>query len=139
VLPVCSKIFETSINNRLCNYLSCNRIIDRNQFGFQKNSNTTVAIVNLFNTITTNLEAKKIICCLFIDLKKAFDFVNHKKLLSKVEEYGIVGDEKHLLFSYISNREEFVEIDGVRNFLLGVECGVQQGSILGPTLFLIYM
>jgi hypothetical protein len=111
-------MFETSINNRLCNYLSRNRIIRRNQFGFQKNSNTTAAFVNLFNTITTNLEAKKITCYLFIDLKKAFDCVNHKILLSKLEGYGIVSDAKHLLCSYLSNRKQFVEIDAVRSDLL---------------------
>jgi hypothetical protein len=59
--------------------------------------------------------------------------------LSKVEGYGIVGDAKHLLCSYLSNRKQFVEIDGIRSDLLGVECGVPQGSILGPTLFLIYV
>jgi hypothetical protein len=74
-----------------------------------------------------------------MDLKKAFDCVNHKILMSKVEGYGIVSDAKHLLCSYISNRKQFVEIDGVRSDLLAVECGVPQGSILGPTLFLIHL
>jgi hypothetical protein len=73
-------------------------------------------------------------------LKIAFDCVNHKILLSKAERYGIVGDAKHLLCSYLSNRKQVVEIDGVRSSdLLGVECDIPHGSILGPTLFLIYV
>jgi hypothetical protein len=82
------------------------------------------------------LLVKKLICCLFIDLKKAFDFVNHIKLYRN-NTVNILGDAKDLLVDYLSEREQYVEI--VKSPLLTVKCVTPQGSIFGAKMILIYI
>ena len=75
----------------------------------------------------------------FIDLKKAFDTVNHALLIDKLEFYGVRGPAKVWLKNYLHNRKQFVQIDDCKSTLLNVTCGVPQGSILGPKLFILYI
>ena len=76
---------------------------------------------------------------LFLDLKKAFDTVNHDNLLSKLDHYEIRGLAHDLLVSYFSARKQFVEVDSMRSDYKQIICGVPQGSIPGPLLFNIYI
>ena len=78
---------------------------------------------------------KKCLIGVFIDLKKAFDTVNHTLLIDKLEYYGIRGIAQEWLKSYLKDRKQFVQIDECASKLLNVTCGVPQGSILGPKLF----
>ena len=75
----------------------------------------------------------------FIDLKKAFDTINHNLLLKKLAHYGVRGVANYWLASYLSNRKQYVSIDECNSELLNVLCGVPQGSILGPKLFILYV
>ena len=82
---------------------------------------------------------KKVALGVFIDLKKAFDTLDHDILLKKLEHYGIRGQTLCLLRSYLKNRTQYVCYGGYESERGLVECGVPQGSVLGPLFFLIYV
>ena len=85
------------------------------------------------------MDSNHYVCGVFIDLEKAFDTVNHNILCDKLNYYGLRGNVNSLIQSYLSNRRQFVSIDGVDSKTLNITCGVPQGSSLGPLLFLIYI
>ena len=78
-------------------------------------------------------------CGIFVDLSKAFDTVNHNILLQKLDLYCFRGKANQLLESYLTNRKQFVELNNHRSSYKSITCGVPQGSVLGPLLFLIYI
>ena len=90
-------------------------------------------------SIMNSLDNKKFGCAIFLDVQKAFDTVNHQILLDKLEHYGIRGIALAWLRSYLSNRSQYVSLNGCSSNHLNIICGVPQGSVLGPLLFLIYI
>ena len=109
------------------------------QFGFQPKYSTTHALINLSESIRQSLDESSFGCGIFVDLQKAFDTVDYKFLLHKLEYYGIRGICNDWLKSYLSDRKQFVSINGYNSDLMPVDCGVPQGSVLGPLLSLIYI
>ena len=138
-LPIFGKIFEKIIFNRLYNFFSSKGIIYDNQFGFRKNHSTSHAINFSVNKILEGLNRNKHILGIFIDLSKAFDTINHEKLLRKLSNYGIRGSCQNLLKSYLSNRSQYTNIFNEASELTLIQYGVPQGSVLGPLLFIIYI
>ena len=139
LLPSLSKILEKLVYKRLLSFLTINNILNQNQFGFRKNHSTDFAIIQLLDKITDLLAKKEQIIAIYMDLSKAFDTIDHKTLLSKLNNYGIRGIALSWLKSYLSDRQQFVCIDGHNSSMCNIRCGVPQGSILGPLLFLIYV
>ena len=90
-------------------------------------------------TIRHSLDNKRFGCGIFIDLQKAFDTVNHQILLFKMEHYSVRGCALDWFKSYLSEREQYVSINGSSSGLLKISCGAPQGSVLGPLLFLLYI
>ena len=134
-----SKIFERVMSNRLENYLNSNSILYEHQYGFRKKYSTEHAILSITEKIKTNLDRNIFACGVFVDLEKAFDTVNHKILLAKLDHLGINCSSNKWLTSYLSNRSQCVTVNGVNSEYLPINCGVPQGSILGPLLFSIYI
>ena len=138
-LPTLSKIFEKAISSRLLNFINKHSIISNKQFGFQKNKSTSDAILSMIEYIYSSLNDRKTSISVFIDLKKAFDTVNHSILLRKLNCYGIRGLPLELLASYLSDRKQCVKVgDAISNYQT-VNIGVPQGSVLAPLLFILYI
>ena len=100
---------------------------------------TQHALITLVERITTSLDVGDIVISLFIDFKKAFDTVNHQIPLRKIYAYGIRGTLLNWCEDYLTGRSQYVIYDGIKSEVNEVKCGVSQGSILGPLLFIITM
>ena len=143
VLPCFSKILGRIMYNRVYNYFTGNSFLFNKQFGFRAGHSTEHALLELIDQICDSFNDKNYFLRIFIDLSKAFDTVDHSILLKKLEHYGIKGRCLSWLQSYLSNRKQYTEFKqdnrAGNTELSNIICGVPQGSILGPLLFIIYV
>jgi hypothetical protein len=139
VLPFFSKVFEKVIYKRLVNFIDHNQIFYKYQFGFREGHNTTLALFTLTDKIIEGFNEGKYTLGIYLDYRKAFDTVNHDILLQKLHKYGIRGTAHHLICDYLTNRSQFVNYNHTTSNESFINCGVPQGSILGPILFLLYI
>ena len=109
------------------------------QFGFRHNHSTLHPILDILTDCLDNIQKKNFSTLIFLDIKKAFDSVCRKKLIKKLDFYGIRGVANDLLQSYLNNRLQYVSIGNANSNLEKIEYGVPQGSIFGPLLFLIFI
>jgi hypothetical protein len=138
LLPTFSKIYEKIMHKRLYSYVIKKSIIYESQYGFRQGHSTTQAVSELVENVIKGFDNNETTLAIFLDLSKAFDTIDHGILLKKLKFYGIRGKALEWFTSYLLNRQQYVSIDGHDSNKSSITCGVPQGSVLGPQLFIIY-
>lgn len=137
VLPTCSKIFERCIHGQLAEFLEEMKLLSPTQFGFRKQRNTELAATLFLDKLRENMDKGRMTGAVFIDLSKAFDTLGHSQIIETLASYGVTGNEQELFTNYLFGRKQSVKIGNEISLPQNVTCGVPQGSILGPLLFLV--
>lgn len=139
VLNAMSKILERIMYDRLVTYIEKLDLMYNKQYGFRKGHSTDHAIIDVVDSVLKTLDNNEVAVAVFMDLAKAFDTINHGILLEKLNHYGVHGNAFCWFKSYLTNRKQMVKYNRTVSNEDVLVCGVPQGSILGPILFLLYI
>lgn len=139
LLPQFSKILEKLFIHRLDHFIETQNLLSEHQYGFRSNRSTTMAVMELTEKILSAIDKREYTVGVFMDLQKAFDTIDHNLLMTKLERYGIRGIAYTWLKNYLDNRKQYVQLNDEKSDLLRITCGVPQGSVLGPKLFIMYI
>ena len=139
ILPTISKIFERHISTQLQSYFDAYNILHQTQSGFRQNHSCQTALTHMIDSWLNDIDAGKYVGAIFLDLRKAFDLVDHTILLHKLELYHFSKRSVMFFKSYLTKRSQTIKVNNMQSELLQVKSVVPQGSILGPLLFLLYI
>ena len=140
ILPIVSKVFEREVFRQLYGYLSNNSLLFKFQSVFRPKHSTQSALIRMCDNLLKNMESSQINCIVFLDVRKAFDSINHEILNDKMRNFfGVTRNQLRWFESYLNNRVQQCLINGQLSSPKNIICGVPQGSILGPLLFLLYI
>lgn len=138
-LPIYEKVLEIIVQKQLVEYLEKNELLTECQSGFRVKHSCETALQWVLSEWKKTIGEGKIIGVVFLDLKRAFEVVDRKILIKKLQWYGINGAVLNWFKSYLENRSQRVKFNGILSAAINVDLGVPQGSVLGPLLFLIYI
>ena len=139
IVPLIGKLMEKLCTNLLNSHLDLNDILCDEQYGFRPKRSTGLAIFNYIKLITEEINRKKIVGTIYLDFAKAFDSINHELLIAKLADMGVHLKLLNLLKNYLGNRKIRTKLNNTVSLTKDLICGVPQGSILGPALFLCYI
>ena len=132
-------ILKKMMHNRILAFINKHNLLYKFQFGFRGKHGTDIALIVLVDKIMSAFNDGEMVLGVFLDLSKAFDTVDHDILLNKLDTYGSRGTAHDWFRSYLFQRKQFVVFNGPTSHESTIKCGVPQGSILGPLLFLLYI
>ena len=133
------KVFKRIVYDQLYRYLTENKLLCCYQSGFRTLHSTVTALIEATDSWSLNVDRGFVNAVVFLDLKKAFDTLNHAILLSKLQAYGIRDSANQWFCSYLRNRMQTCLVNCNKSSETYLPCGVPQGTILGPLLFLLYI
>ena len=136
---VICKLLESNIREVMMEHLSSHKLLSDSQFGFRKNRSTILQLLTVMEDWTEALDNNLQVDTVYMDFRKAFDSIPHKRLIKKLEGYGINGTLLKWLKNFLNERKQRVVINGKSSKWTDVLSGIPQGSILGPILFIIYI
>ena len=133
------KVFERIIKIKLVNYFESNGILNCNQHGFRQSRSCASQLITHLGNIQNHLINNSDVDTIYINFAKAFDKVDHKILINKLKVYGLSEKYINWIYSFLSDRRQFVFINGARSYEANVESGVPQGSVLSTLLFIVFI
>ena len=138
LLPIFSKILERAVFVQLVEYLETNNLLHPNHHGSRGNHSTTSALIQMYDTWLHEVEEEDMVGVMMVDLSAAFDMVDHDILLEKLKLHGLDSPAIQWFHSYLADRSQTVCVDGCLSPFLKIHCGVPQGSVLGPLLYILF-
>ena len=138
LLPIFSKILERAVFLQLVNYFESNKLLNPNHHGCRQGHNTATALLQMYDQWLEEVDSDLMVGVMLVDLSAAFDMVDHSILLQKLELYGMDYQSISWMNSYLNRRSQVVMVDGCLSQSLSITCGVPQGNILGPLLYIIF-
>ena len=139
VISTIAKVMDKIAHNQLYLYFQNENILSPSQHGFRQGHSTVTALLEITDRLYHNIDIGELNGVIFLDLRKAFDTIDHQIMLKKLRCYGIAGTAHNWFSSYLSNRSQYCQVDGNLSQPSSVLGGIPQGSILGPLLFLLYI
>ncbi len=139
ILPTVSKVLERLVHQQCSSYLTLHGLLSEAQSGFRGGRSTGTCLIEFLDNIYRGIDGGGVCGAVFLDLAKAFDTVNHNVLIEKLASLGSRYSARQWFFSYLSGRTQQTCVEGHLSTKRQVNCGVPQGSILGPLLFICYI